>query len=70
MYRQSAGRLTGTITLFRRSAATFGDDIRKLNTKRHTIAQALASSEYTLMEKQRIRAFSLEVFGQLKALKW
>jgi hypothetical protein len=69
-YRQSAARLTGTVTLFRRNAATFGEDIRKLNTKRHTIAQALASNEYTLMEKQRIRAFSLEVFGQLKALKW
>jgi len=69
-YRQSAARLTGTVTLFKRNAATFGEDIRKLNTKRHTIAQALASSEYTLMEKQRLKTFGQEVFGQLRALKW
>ena len=69
-YRQSAGRLTGTVTLYRRNPATFGEDIRKLNTKRHTIAQALASPEYTLMEKQRIKTFSRDVFGQLRALAW
>jgi hypothetical protein len=69
-YRQSAARLTGTVTLYRRNPATFGEDIRKLNTRRHTIAQALASSDYTLMEKQRIRSFAREVFGQLKALPW
>ena len=69
-YRQSAGRLTGTVTLYRRNHATFGEDIRKLNTKRHTIAQALASPEYTLMEKQRIKTFSRDVFDQLRALPW
>src|ERR1700694_4870406 len=53
-YCQSAARLTGTVTLYRRNPATFGEDVRKLNTRRHTIAQALASSDYTLMEKQRI----------------
>ena len=69
-YRQSAGRLTGTITLYRRNPATFGEDIRKLNTKRHTIAQALASPEYTRMERQRLKVFSRDVFGQMKAIKW
>jgi hypothetical protein len=69
-YRQSAGRLSGTVTLYRRNPATFGEDIRKLNTKRHTIAQALASPDYSLMEKQRIRNFSHDVFGQLRALRW
>src|SRR5581483_7019959 len=38
-YKQSAARITGTVTLFRRNAATFGEDIRKLNTKRHTISE-------------------------------
>ena len=33
-------------------------------------AQALASSDYTLMEKQRIRTFSRDVFDQLRALRW
>ncbi len=69
-YRQSLGRLTGTVTLYRRNAATFGEDIRKLNTRRQTIAQALASSDYTLMEKQRIKTFSRDVFDQLRALPW
>jgi hypothetical protein len=69
-YRQSAGRLTGTVTLYRRNHATFGEDIRKLNTRRHTIAQALASPDYTLMEKQRIKSFSRDVFDQLRGLPW
>jgi len=69
-YRQSAARLTGTVMLYRRNPATFGEDVRKLNTQRHTIAQALASSDYTLMEKQRIRTFSRDVFDQLRALRW
>ena len=69
-YRQSAGKLSGVVTLFRRNAATYGEDIRKLNTRRHTVAQALASADYSLMEKQRIKTFSRDVFGQLGTLKW
>lgn len=69
-YKQSSARLTGVVTLYRRNAATFGEDIRKLNTKRHTIAQALSSPHYTLMEKQRIKTFSRDVFGQLQAVQW
>ena len=69
-YRQSAGKLTGVVTLFKRNTATYGEDIRKLNTKRHTVAQALASGDYSLMEKQRIKTFSRDVFGQLGALNW
>ena len=68
--RQSAARLSGIVTLYRRNPATFGEDVRKLNTKRHTIAQALASPEYSLMEKQRIRTFSQDVFGQLRGIRW
>src|SRR6266513_1354580 len=60
----------GVETLYRRNAATYGEDIRKLNTKRHTVAQALASSDYSLMEKQRIKTFSRDVFGQLGTLNW
>lgn len=69
-YRQSAARLTGAVTLFRRNPATFGEDIRKLNTRRHTIAQALASNDYSLMEKQRIKTFSRDVFEQLRSINW
>ncbi|AJP48610.1 hypothetical protein PG1C_09475 [Rugosibacter aromaticivorans] len=69
-YKQSASKLTGSVTLFKRNAATYGADIRKLNTQRHTISQALASSDYTLMEKQRIKTFGRDVFDQLRALAW
>ena len=37
---------------------------------RHTVAQALSSADYSLMEKQRIKTFSRDVFGQLKGLAW
>jgi hypothetical protein len=69
-YKQSEGKLVGEVTLFRCNAATYGEDIRKLNTKRHTVAQALGSADYSLMEKQRIKTISRDVFGQLEALRW
>lgn len=69
-YRQSVGKLAGVVTLYRRNAATYGEDIRKLNTKRHIVAEALASADYSLMEKQRIKTFSRDVFGQLRGLAW
>lgn len=69
-FKQSAAKVSGFVTLHRRNAATFGEDIRKLNTKRHTISEALNSAEYTLMEKQRIKTFSRDVFGQLQAVQW
>ena len=56
--------------MFNRNPATFGKDIRKLNTRRQTIAEALASSDYTIMEKQRLEMSSRDVFGQLRALQW
>jgi hypothetical protein len=69
-YKQSQKRLVGTVTLFKRNAATYGEDIRKLNTRRDTVTEALASSDYTLMEKQRIKTFSRDVFNQLDAVAW
>ena len=32
--------------------------------------EALASSDYTIMEKQRLKMFSRDVFGQLQAMQW
>lgn len=69
-YTSCEARLSGRVTLYRHNPLTFGEDIRKLNTKRHTILQALASPEYSLMEKQRLRTFAREVFGQLQALRF
>ena len=68
--KKLAEGVTGTVMLYRRNPATFGEDIRKLNTRRHTIVHALASSDYTLMEKQRIRTSVGDVFDQLRALRW
>ena len=39
-----------------------GKDIRKRNIRRHTIAHALASGDYALMGKQRIKTLSRDVF--------
>ena len=69
-YKLCEARLTGRVTLYRHNPLTFGEDIRKLNTKRHTILQALASPDYSLMEKQRLRTFAREVFGQLRAMRF
>ena len=70
VYQQNKVKVAGVVTLYKRNAATFGDEIQKLNTNRHTIGEATVSPDYTLMEKQRIKTFSRDVFDQLRAVPW
>ena len=56
-YRQSAARLTGAVTLFRRNPATFGEDIRKLNTGAIPLRRRWARTT-TPDGKQRIKNVS------------
>ena len=70
VYLQNKIKVAGVVTLYKRNAATFGDDIQKLNTNRHTISEATDSPDYTLMEKQRIKTFGRDVFNQLRAVPW
>lgn len=68
VFKAHANRLHGAIMLPERNRQTFGDDVKKMNTKRLTVAEIMESSDFSLMEKQRIRTVAKDVFEQLGRL--
>lgn len=69
-FKQHAGKLCGAVTLHKRNPQTYGKDIQRVTKERITIAEALDSPDYALMEKRRLRTFAKEVFEQLDAVKF
>lgn len=69
-FKQHAKKLCGAIMLHKRNPQTFGEDIQRITKARLTIAEALNSPEYVLMEKQRLRTFAKDVFEQLATVKF
>jgi len=63
--KQNATRIAGAVMLYKRNPQTFGEDIKKMNTARITFEEVMLSSNYALMEKQRLRVFVKDVYEQL-----
>jgi len=70
VYQMHKSKLAGFVTLHRRNSSTFGDDIKRMATRRLTIAEVMENPEFTIMEKQRIGTFSRKVFSQLDMIDW
>lgn len=70
VFKNHQGKLTGIVLLHSRNSSTFGDDIKKMNTKRVTVNEVMQSGDFTIMEKQRIKTISRDVFDQLKKIEW
>lgn len=69
-FKQHAEKLCGAVVLHKRNPQTYGKDIQRVTKERITIAEALNSPNYALMEKQRLRTFAKEVFEQLAAVRF
>lgn len=65
-----SNRLAGVVMLHKRNPQTYGEDIKKMNKARLTFSEVMNSTEFTLMEKQRLRNFSKDVFDQLSKVKF
>lgn len=70
VFKNHQDKLSGVVVLHGRNSSTFGDDIIRMNSKRLTVNEVLGSSDFSIMEKQRIKHFSREVFNQLSEVKW
>ncbi|QFY42331.1 hypothetical protein F6R98_06565 [Candidatus Methylospira mobilis] len=68
IYIRNEDRLHGLITLHERNRQTYGDDIKKMNTKRLTVLEIMESTDFTIMEKQRISTVVKDVYTQLDAI--
>jgi cellulose biosynthesis protein BcsQ len=70
VYKDNKEKLAGIVSLPQRNKQTFGDDILRLNTKRLTVAEAMESTDFTIMEKQRIKNVARDVFTQLEQINF
>jgi len=65
IFKKYENRLQGLITLHARNPQTYGDDIKRMNTKRMTFNEVMESTNFSVMEKQRIHTVRKDVFEQL-----
>ena len=68
--KKYADKLCGVVMLHKRNPQTFGEDIKKMTKARLTIEEVMTSTEFVLMEKQRMRNFAKDIFEQLAKVKF
>lgn len=66
--QEHAGRLLGTVLIRDRNPQTYGDDLRQLLANRLTFDEAIQSTEFSLVSKQRLSIIRRELFEQLDQL--
>ena len=68
VYQEHASRVRGTIRIQERNADTFGKDIQVLAKNKLTFEEALASPDWQIMARQRIRTVQRDLFEQLDSV--
>jgi hypothetical protein len=68
VYKQNRHRIRGLVHLPLRTAATFGEDIKEMMARHLTFEEAVASPDFTLMAKQRLRIIEIDVRKKLRAV--
>ena len=53
------------VTLYRKSVDTFGKDVENMLKRRLTFSEAIASEEFSIMSKQRLKMMQRSIFDQL-----
>ena len=69
-FSDNAARVKGRVTLRQRNPDTFGADIKKMNTARLTVQEVMQNERFNIMEKQRIKVVSRDIFEQLDQVQW
>lgn len=70
VYRDNEDRIKGVVMLPARNQQTYGDDIKKMNTRRLTIDEVVESPDFSLLEKQRLKTVAREVSEQLDKIEF
>ena len=66
--RTNQQKILGAIALPRRNQDTFGRDVEEMMTRKQTFEEAIQSTEFSIMSKQRLKVVQREVFEQLDTL--
>lgn len=69
VFKENKDRIAGIIRIPAVNADTFGEDIRLMQCARLTFDEAIASAEFKVMSKQRLKMFKRTIWQQLDALE-
>jgi hypothetical protein len=68
VYQTHRDRVGGLVHLPPRTASTFGADVKEMMQKHLTFEEAIASPDFTVMSKQRLKIIQRDVYEQLEAV--
>ena len=68
VFKNNEAKILGVVCIKKVSAETFGVDIAAVTTKKLTFKEAIASSDFSLMAKQRLKTTQNDWYSQLSAL--
>lgn len=68
IYKQNAARISEIITIAKMTADTFAKDFAMMLDRKLTFQEAIASSEFGLMAKQRLAMIRKSIFDQIAAI--
>jgi len=68
IYNDHAAKVRGIVRIARRNPDTFGKDIQVMAQHHMTFNEVLASGEFSLMAKQRMKTVQRETFEQIAAI--
>lgn len=66
-YIQNKEQVSGIVRIEEHNKDTFGQDIYDLTIRNLTFKEAMESTNFTVMSKQRLRVFKEKIFNQLKS---
>jgi hypothetical protein len=69
-FGKDAENVRGVILLQGRNSDTFGDDIRRMNKERLTLAEIMQSPQFSVLERSRLNTVIKDVFSKLNKVDW
>jgi hypothetical protein len=68
VYRENEQKVFGSIAIPKRNQDTFGRDVEEVVSRKLTLQEAISSSDFTIMTRQRLKMVQREIFEQLDSL--
>lgn len=70
LYKDHKDSIPGLVTLARKNQDTFGADMELMVKNKMTFDQAIASEQFSIMAKQRLKMMKADIFEQLDTIRF
>jgi hypothetical protein len=68
VYRENEQKIFGSIAIPKRNQDRFGRDVEEVVSRKLTLQEAIASGDFTIMTRQRLKVVQREIFEQLDSI--